>query len=168
MIHQFLKLFSKLLLIPGGREFLTFSISAIPVLELRGGMLTASILKIKPVVAFFLCVLGNMLFIPFILYFITPIFTKLKSLPFLKKRLEKLETRALSKSGRIEQFRFFGLMIFVAIPLPGTGAFTGAFIAALLDMKKRDAFLSIFLGILIAGIIMVFVSYGMIGLFFKL
>lgn len=162
-LNVILNLFSSMLQFRGGREVLVFFISALPILELRGGILAASILKIKPSLAFFLCLFGNMILIPFILYFITPIFNRLKSLSFFRKKIETLEQHALSKRESVEQFQFWGLLFFVAIPLPGTGAFTGALLAALLNMKKGMALLAIFLGVFIAGMIMIFFSYGLFG-----
>lgn len=164
-LNVILNLFSSVLQIRGGREVLVFFISALPILELRGGIFAASMLKIKPIIAFFLCLFGNMILIPFILYFITPIFKRLKQLSFWKKKIESLEQHALSKKESVERFQFWGLLFFVAIPLPGTGAFTGALLAALLDMKKGMALCSIFLGVFFAGMIMLFFSYGLFDFF---
>jgi len=106
-------------------------------------------------------VLGNMLPIPFILLFIDKIFGWLKNTK-LKDTVEKLERRALSKSDQIRKYGRFGLFIFVAIPLPGTGAWTGALAASLLRMKPKDSIGPIFLGVVAAGLVMSLISFGLI------
>ena len=114
-----------------GKEFIAFIISMIPILELRGGLLAAgpAILDIPMWQAIPICVIGNLLPIPFILLLITKIFDWMKGTKKLKPIVEKLEKKALSKSDQIEKYEFWGLVIFVGIPLPGTGAWTGALIA---------------------------------------
>ena len=143
------------------RELVIFIISMIPILELRGGLVAASILKIEMIRAIGICLLGNIIPIPFILIFITPIFDWLKGTKFLKPLVEKLEKKAMSKSDNIQKYEFIGLVLFVGIPLPGTGAWTGSLIAALLDIKLKKAFPAILLGLLLATVIMCFVSYGL-------
>lgn len=144
-------------------EWVSFIISMVPILELRGGLLAASLLNVDILKAVPICIIGNILPIPFILWFITPIFTWLKKTKLFRPMVEKLEKRAMSKSAQIEKGYFWGLAIFVGIPLPGTGAWTGALIAALLDIKFKKAFPAIIVGIIIATIIMSIVSYGLLG-----
>lgn len=147
-----------------GKEAIVFIISMIPILELRGALLVAGpILGVPVATAIPLCVLGNIIPVPFILFFITPIFNWLKGTKLFKPMVTKLENRAMSKSEQIEKYEFWGLMIFVGIPLPGTGAWTGALIAALLGIKFRKAFPAIVLGICMATVIMWFVSYVLLG-----
>ena len=144
-------------------ELIIFLISLLPVLELRGGLIAASLLKVDIVPAFIICFIGNILPIPFILLFIRKIFQFLKTKKGFSKMIEKLEIRSKRQSEKIKRWRDLGLMIFVAIPLPGTGGWTGALIAALLDMRIKRSFPLIAAGVVIAGIIMVLFSYGVLG-----
>ena len=139
-------------------------ISMLPVLELRGGMIAAVFLNVDMWRAFFICGIFTLLPIPFILLFINKIFDWLRNTR-LVKLINKLEERGRAKSEKITQYKTLGLFIFVAIPLPGTGAWTGALVASLLRMPFKNAMLSIGLGTLAADIIMVLVSYGVLGAF---
>ena len=145
-----------------GKEFIAFIISMIPILELRGGLLAAG----PAMQAIPICVIGNLLPIPFILLLITKIFDWMKGTKKLKPIVEKLEKKALSKSDQIEKYEFWGLVIFVGIPLPGTGAWTGALIAALLGIRFRKAFPAIVIGVCLAAFIMTVLSYGFLGALF--
>ena len=151
-----------------GKELIAFIISMVPILELRGGLLAAgpALLDIPMWQAIPICVVGNLIPIPFILLLITKIFDWMKGTRKLKPIVEKLEKKAMSKSDQIEKYEFWGLMIFVGIPLPGTGAWTGALIAALLGIRFRKAFPAIVLGVCLAAFIMTVLSYGFLGIFF--
>lgn len=142
------------------KELVVFIISMIPILELRGGLIAASLLGIGVFKAIILCVLGNIVPIPFILFFITPIFNWMKKTKLFRPMVEKLEKKSMDKSEQIQKYEFWGLALFVGIPLPGTGAWTGALIASLIGIKNRKASLAIFLGLIIATIIMTLISYG--------
>ena len=144
-------------------QWVALIISMVPLLELRGGLLAASLLNVDILQAVPLCVFGNVLPIPFILWFITPIFTALKKTKLFRPLVEKLENKAMNKSSKIEKGYFWGLALFVGIPLPGTGAWTGALIASMLNIPFKKAFPAILLGILIATVIMSLVSYGLLG-----
>ncbi|MEE0944232.1 MAG: small multi-drug export protein [Clostridia bacterium] len=143
------------------KELIVFVISMIPILELRGSILAAGFLKMEFLSTFIIAVLGNMLPIPFILLFIDKIFAWLKKTR-IKNLVEKLENKALSKSDQIKKYGRWGLLLFVGIPLPGTGAWTGALIASLLRMKKRESLPFIFLGVILAGLIMSLLAFGII------
>lgn len=145
------------------KEMIVFIISMIPLLELRGGLLAASFMNIDIVRAIWYCVIGNIIPIPFILLLITTIFNWLKKTKIFRPLVEKLENRAMGKSEQIEKYQFWGLVLFVGIPLPGTGAWTGALIASLLGVKFKKAFPAILLGIALATVIMSIVSYGLLG-----
>lgn len=146
------------------KELIIFIISMVPILELRGALLVAGPLLGVPVgTAIPLCILGNIIPVPFILLLITPIFNWMKGTKKLKPLVDKLEAKAISKSDKIEKYEFWGLVIFVGIPLPGTGAWTGALIASLLGVKFKKAFPAIILGILMATVIMWFISYVLFG-----
>ncbi len=141
-------------------QLIPFIVSLFPVLELRGGMIAARILEIDFIQAFIVCYLGNMIPIPFILLFIRKIFKLMRKVKFLGKIVDKLEARADKKKGTIEKYKEWGLLIFVAIPLPGTGGWTGALIAALMDLRMKKCLPIIALGVFIAGLIMSLITYG--------
>lgn len=141
-------------------ELIVFLISLLPVLELRGGMIAASLLGLDLIPSFIICFIANMIPIPFILLFIRRIFQFLRDKPFFGKVIEKLEIRSMRKSESVKKYRGWGLLLFVAIPLPGTGGWTGALIAALIDMRITTATGIIAVGVFIAGVIMSVVSYG--------
>lgn len=143
------------------KELIVFVISAIPILELRGSLIAAGFLKMEFLSTYIIAVIGNMLPIPFIFIFIDKIFEWLKKTR-LEKFVNKLEKRALSKSDIIKKYGKFGLFLFVAIPLPGTGAWTGSLAAVLMRMKLKDAIWPIFFGVLTAGLIMSILSFGII------
>ncbi len=145
------------------KEVVVFLISMIPILELRGGLIVSSLLQVPITTAIPLCIIGNIIPIPFILLFIRQIFRWMKKLKVFRGVIEKLENRAMSKSDSIKQYEFWGLVLFVGIPLPGTGAWTGSLIAALLEIDFKKAVLAELLGIIIATVIMSIVSYGLLG-----
>ncbi|MBS5940019.1 small multi-drug export protein [Clostridium sartagoforme] len=142
------------------KELVVFIISMVPILELRGGLIAASLLGIGVVKAIFLCIVGNIIPIPFILFFITPIFNWMKKTKLFRPMVEKLEKKSMAKSDQIKKYEFWGLALFVGVPLPGTGAWTGALIASLLGIKTKKASLAILLGLIMATTIMTFISYG--------
>ena len=148
-----------------GKELILFIISMVPILELRGGLLAAgpAFLNIPMWRAIPVGIIGNLLPIPFILLLITKIFDWMKGTKRLKPVVEKLEKKAMSQSANIEKYEFWGLVAFVGIPLPGTGAWTGALIAALLGIRFRKAFPAIVLGVCLAACIMTIISYGIVG-----
>jgi len=138
------------------KYLIILGISMIPVIELRGAVPTGIIgMDLNPVAVFFLCVLGNMAPVPVILLFVRRVFD------WMKKKSERLgniarkfEAKAESKKGKVQKYEMLGLMLFVAIPAPGTGAWTGALLAAMLDMRLKRALPTIALGVVIAGLIM--------------
>lgn len=145
-------------------EIIAFIVSALPILELRGGLVAAKLMEIDFFKAFAICYIGNMLPIPFILVFIRKIFNILKKNKKVEKVINKLEARSIRKADKIVKYRLWGLFIFVAIPLPGTGAWTGALVADLFDIRIRHSLPVIALGVLAAGVIMSIASYGLLGL----
>ncbi|MBQ8624443.1 MAG: small multi-drug export protein [Oscillospiraceae bacterium] len=149
-----------------GKLVATFIISMLPVVELRGGIPYGVGFGLDPWVAFAVAVLGNMVPVPFILFFVDKVFEILKRMGgSFAKFAEWLERKAYRNQEKIEKYKVFGLLIFVAIPLPGTGAWTGAMAAGVLGISKKKSILSIFAGVLIAGFIMTAVSYGFTFLF---
>ena len=146
-----------------GKEIVVFIISMLPILELRGGLLAASILNLNFIPAYIISILGNCLPIPFVLLFLDKIFNWLKNFKTTKKIVVKLENKILSKKEKIEKYGYWGLLLFVGIPLPGTGAWTGAGLAVLLRLDRKKSSLVIFLGVILASIIMSIISYGILG-----
>ena len=144
-------------------EAVVFIISMIPILDLRGGLLAASLLKIEAVRAIPICIIGNMIPIPFILLFIRQIFKWMKKTKMFYGLIDKLEKRAMGKSDKIKKYEFWGLLLFVGIPLPGTGAWTGALIASLLEIDIKKSSLAILGGIFMASVIMYVFSYLLVG-----
>ena len=140
-------------------ELIIFFISMLPILELRGGLIAAKLLGVEFVRAFIICYIGNIIPVPFILLFIRKIFQFLRDKKGFSKIIEKLEIRSMRKSEKVKRWRDWGLLAFVAIPLPGTGGWTGALIAALMDIRIKKSFPIIAIGILIAGIIMSVITY---------
>lgn len=144
-------------------EAVVFIISMIPILELRGGLLAASLLQIEAARAIPICIIGNIIPIPFILLFIRQIFKLMKKTKIFYGLIDKLEKRAMGKSDKIKKYEFWGLLLFVGIPLPGTGAWTGALIASLLEIDIKKSSLAILGGILLASVIMYVFSYLLVG-----
>ena len=145
------------------KEVFIFLVSMLPLIELRGGLIIASLLRVPLMQANIICILGNILPIPFILLFIKKIFEFMKKHNILKNLVYKLEDRAAKKSSGVVKGEFIFLLLFVGIPLPGTGAWTGSLIASLLEFDIKKASLAILIGIILAAIIMDIVSYGVLG-----
>lgn len=159
-----------------------FLISMLPVVELRGGIPVAMGLGLPFWLSYLVCVLGNMLPVPFIIVFSKSIFAwfarqrdvetdsrslivKLwyKFINLIGKILFKVNKRADEKAKTIGTYELFGLFLFVAIPLPGTGAWTGSFIAAVLRLRLVKSFCAILAGVLASGLIMGLISHGVFG-----
>lgn len=136
-----------------------FIISLCPILECRLGMFTAIVLlQMNPFVGFIISFLGNILPIPFILLLINWIFEILKKVPVINKIVYWLEDKTLKKKDKIDKYGIWGLLLFVAIPLPGTGGWTGALLASLLHLDKKKSFGVIAIGVFIAGLIITVLS----------
>lgn len=142
-------------------ELVIFITSMIPILELRGGMIVAGLMQIPMWLAIPICIAGNIIPVILILLFIKPLFRLLKKVPGIRKVIIKLESKGSGKNAKkIAAAEFWGLLLFVGIPLPGTGGWTGALIASLLNLRFVKALISIFCGLLMATAIMTFISYG--------
>ena len=151
---------------PVGEFCFTILVSMVPIVELRGGIPFGVTLGLPVWAAYLAAVIGNILPVPFILVYIRRIFQWMRRrLPRLNHLVDKLERKAHLKGRRVTKYKYLGLMLFVAIPLPGTGAWTGALAAAFLDMPLRKALPSIFAGILIAGIVISILTFGVASLF---
>lgn len=141
-------------------EVIAFLISLMPILELRGGLIASSILQIPWFRAYVICVVATILPMPLVFFFIKNIFEWMKKKhPKLRKLVEKLEIKAQKGGVKIQKYKKWGLFLFVAIPLPGTGAWTGTLAAALLEMKAKEALPAVVLGSMTAGILMILLGY---------
>ena len=145
--------------------FYVFFCSMLPIIALRGSVIIAAGLDIPPLVNYMVSVAGNLIPIPFILLFIRKVLHWMKGIRWLGTVAEFIESKAHKHSSKVLKYARFGLFLFVAIPIPGTGAWTGALIAALLDMRLKYSLTSICAGVLCAGAIMICASYGFISFF---
>jgi len=164
IINSIIKLFSGLTALKFGKELIVFIISILPILELRGGLIAASLLNVSPLTGYIVSIIGNTLPVPFILLFINKILdwmgkSKIKWMNKLSKWLDK---KARKHKDSIEKYGYLGLILFVGVPLPGTGAWTGCLAASVLNMDKKKSFISIMIGIIMASIIMMLISYGLL------
>ena len=164
IINSIIKLFSGLTALKFGKELIVFIISILPILELRGGLIAASLLNVSPLTGYIVSIIGNTLPVPFILLFINKILdwmgkSKIKWMNKLSKWLDK---KARKHKDSIEKYGYLGLTLFVGVPRPGTGAWTGCLAASVLNMDKKKSFISIMLGIIMASIIMMLISYGLL------
>ena len=142
-----------------------FLISMLPIIELRGAIPIGVAIGLPWYLNMIVSIIGNMLPVPFILLFSVKAFEFMKKHNIIVKFIEKIENRAKKRSEGLATGEFIGLMLFVAIPFPGTGAWTGALIAALLQFNRKRSFVYIGLGVVIAAVIMTLASYGVISLF---
>lgn len=143
-------------------ELVTFIVSLFPILECRGGIIVGRLLGLPLVSTIVASVIGNILPIPFILLFIKKIFKWLKPTKLMGPIVTKLEDKAMKKSDTLEKGEFIGLLLFVGIPLPGTGAWTGALIASLLGVDIKKASVAILIGIAMATTIVSLIMYGIL------
>ena len=143
-------------------EFKTAFIAALPIIELRGAIPYGISLGLSPIHAFVVSFIGSMLPVPILLLGIKPVFRFMSQTTFFKRIVDHLSMKSIKKSDKIVKYGFLGLMIFVAIPLPGTGVWSGTLAAALLDIRFKTAFPAILIGNFIAGMLIMTLSYGII------
>ena len=150
-----------------GEFCFTVLVSMLPVVELRGGIPFGVAAGLSMPVAFLAAFIGNMIPVPFILLFITKIIALMtrSRVKFFNKIGTWLTNKAEKNREKIERYSFWGVCLFVAVPLPVTGAWTGSLVAATIGMKWWKALLSCFLGVLIAGVIVTLISYGALAAF---
>ena len=145
----------------------TLLMSMVPIVELRGAIPIAIGTGVDPVLAYFMAVIGNMIPVPFILFFVVWFLGVMKRCPWnwVRKVALWIENKAQKGAAKLKHGAYIGLFLFVAIPLPMTGAWTGSLIAAFFGFKKHWSILSVFLGVLVAGVIMTLASLGVAGIF---
>ena len=140
--------------------------SMVPVIELRGAIPRGIVAGLDFKTALIVAIIGNLIPVPILVLFTTKVFAWLRTKSeWLNRLVTKLEEKGRSKQGSVEKYKFWGLMLLVAIPLPGTGAWTGCLVAALMEMKLKDAFPAIALGVVLAGLIVTAVTYGVVVAF---
>ncbi len=167
MSEKLVVFFTNLLAGKVGNEIICFIISLFPILELRGGLLAASpaFLDVPMMTALPWCIVGNLLPIPFVLLLIEHILVLMEKLSITRGFALWLRNRAEKNKGKIEKYGFWGLVLFVGIPLPGTGAWTGSLVAALMHLPFRKSMLACIVGVMLASVIMCIISYGVLGIF---
>lgn len=149
-----------------GDFVMTMLVSMVPIVELRGGIPYGVASGLPVWLAYIAAVIGNLLPVPFILVYIRRIFQWIRQhMPRLNRVIDKLEKKAHLKGATMKKYQYLGLAIFVAIPLPGTGAWTGALAAAFLDMRLKKALPAAALGVVVAGFLISVITYGIASLF---
>lgn len=140
---------------------MTLFLSMVPVIELRGAIPFGVLNGLSVSESFWISAIGNLIPIPVLVIFTRKVFEWLRTKnDTLNSMVCKFERKAEEKRGIVEKFEFVGLIILVAIPLPGTGAWTGALVAAMMDMRLKRAFPAIAIGVLIAGVIVSVITFG--------
>lgn len=158
LVHFFIDIFGGI-----NKDIVIFIISLMPILELRGGLLAATLLKIPYIRALIICIIGNILPIPIVLLFLNKVFELFEKWSVTKKIVDWLMKKVDKHRNQIDKYGYLGLILFVGIPLPGTGAWTGSLLAVVLGLNRKKSFLCILIGVLLAAAIMSVVSYGILG-----
>ena len=150
-----------------GEELCVFFCSMLPIIELRGAIPMGAAFGLPWWQSYLIAVVGNMLPVPIILLFVKSVLTWMAGckVRFFNKVANKMFEKAEKNREKIEKYDFWGLTLFVAIPLPATGAWTGTLVAALFDMKFWRSMLAALLGVMIAGVVMTLISYGVVAAF---
>jgi|LGVF01.1.fsa_nt_gb uncharacterized membrane protein len=140
------------------KELQILIISALPIIELRGAIPIGHLLNINPIETLIISLMGSMMPVPFLLIFLNPVFKKIRNYPFFRQEIDKLTHRTLKRINKAKTFSLISLVLFVAIPLPGTGIWTGSLAATLTNLDFKKAFFAILLGDIIAGILVTFIT----------
>ena len=145
---------------------LTFLVAMVPVVELRGAIPFGVVRGLNLWTAIIASMLGNLIPVPFIILFIRKIFAWMRAhMPKLDGLVTRMEKKAEKNRAAVEKYAFWGLVILVAISLPGTGAWTGALVAAMMEIRLKRAFPAIAIGVAIAGVIVSVITYGAQAIF---
>ena len=169
LTESLVKKLSSLLILPFGKQLIVFIISLMPILESRGGLIAASIIKLDIVQSIIIAFIGNIIPLILIIFAFDKIyiFMRKSSLKFLNKLASYIDAKIAKHKDSIEKYDFWGLALFVGIPLPGTGAWTGCIIASALQMDKKKALISSIIGVIIATAIMSIFSFGILTRFIQ-
>ena len=165
LVNTIIGLFGGLTAIKFGKEILVFIISLMPILELRGGLIAAALLNLSPLKSYIICIIGNILPVPLILLLINKILSWMRNSKYFNKIANWLDKKVEKHKGQIEKYGYLGIVLFVGIPLPGTGAWTGSLIASALEMNKKKTFIAVCVGVIMASIIMMILSFGILANF---
>ena len=165
LVNTIIGLFGGLTAIKFGKEILVFIISLMPILELRGGLIAAALLNLSPLKSYIICRIGNILPVPLILLLINKILSWMRNSKYFNKIANWLDKKVEKHKGQIEKYGYLGIVLFVGIPLPGTGAWTGSLIASALEMNKKKTFIAVCVGVIMASIIMMILSFGILANF---
>lgn len=169
LTESLVKKLSSLLILPFGKQLIVFIISLMPILESRGGLIAASIIKLDIVQSIIIAFIGNIIPLILIIFAFDKIyiFMRKSNLIFLNKLASYIDAKIAKHKDSIEKYDFWGLALFVGIPLPGTGAWTGCIIASALQMDKKKALISSIIGVIIATAIMSIFSFGILARFIQ-
>ena len=161
LVQTMINIFGGLTAMQYGKEIIVFIISLLPLLELRGGIIAARVLGLSPIPGYAISTIGNLIPIPFILLLINKILEWMRNskIKFFNSIATWLDSKVEKHKGQIEKYGYWGLVLFVGIPLPGTGAWTGSLVASVLEMNRKKAFGAIVIGMLMASVIMMTLSY---------
>ena len=164
LIKGIIDIFGGLASLKYGKDLIVFIISMFPILELRGGLIASSLLGLSIYRGFIISFIGNLIPIPFILLFISKILVWMENskIKWMHKLAKWIHKKADKNKSQIEKYGYIGLMFFVGIPLPGTGAWTGCLVASLLELDKKKSFIYTLFGLIMASVIMMIVSYGIL------
>ena len=146
-----------------GKILVTFLISMVPIIELRGALPIGVGMGLAPMTALIVSIIGNMVPVPFIIIFIRRILDWMHRFEKFDRIATKLEAKAAKGGEKLVKYELFGLFLLVAVPLPGTGAWTGSLVAALFDLRLKNAVPVIFAGVVAAGIVVFLITYGVVA-----
>lgn len=165
LVNSIIGVFGGITSIAFGKEILVFIISLLPILELRGGLIAAALIGLNPVSSYIISIIGNIIPVPFILLLMSKILEKMRKskIKFFNKFATFLDKKVEKNKNKIEKFGYWGVVLFVGIPLPGTGAWTGSLIASALKLDKKKTFGAVLIGIFMASIIMMLISFGFLA-----
>lgn len=163
LVNAIVGTFGGLTSIAFGKQILVFIISLMPILELRGGLIAAAILGLSPWQSYIICIIGNILPVPFILLLINKILEWMRNNKIFKGIASWLDKKVEKHKSQIEKYGYLGVVLFVGIPLPGTGAWTGSLIASVLELDRKKTFLAVCLGVFMASVIMMILSFGLLA-----
>ena len=147
-----------------GKILVTFLISMVPIIELRGALPIGVGMGLAPMTALIVSIIGNMVPVPFIIIFIRRILDWMHRFEKFDRIATKLEAKAAKGGEKLVKYELFGLFLLVAVPLPGTGAWTGSLVAALFDLRLKNAVPVIFAGVVAAGIVVFLITYGVVAI----
>ncbi len=162
IVNGLIGIFGGMLATEVSKYIFVFIVSLLPILELRGGLIASALLDLSPIKSYIVCVLANIIVVPIALFLMEQVLDLLSKFKLLKKLIDKWKKKVDKKKGLLEKYGYIGLMLFVAIPLPGSGAWTGCILASFLELDKKKSLIFAILGVLIASIIMMILSFGLL------